>query len=57
MAAETIWRRWRREVHDILEVGSDAHPAGRIVNAFIIGLIFVNAAPAPESKRDEPEML
>ncbi len=36
-------RRWRREVHDILEVGGDAHPAGRLVNAFIILLIFLNA--------------
>lgn len=36
-------RRWRREVHDILEVGGDAHPAGRLVNAFIMLLIFLNA--------------
>ena len=43
MSAETAWRRWRREVHDILEVGGDAHPAGRVVNAFIIVLIFLNA--------------
>jgi voltage-gated potassium channel len=43
MAAETVWRKWRREVHDILEVGGDAHPAGRAVNAFIILLIFLNA--------------
>ena len=43
MAAETVWRKWRREVHDILEVGGDAHPAGRIVNAFIIILIVLNA--------------
>ena len=43
MTTETAWRRWRREVHDILEVGGDAHPAGRIVNAFIIVLIFLNA--------------
>jgi hypothetical protein len=25
MAAESVWRAWRREVHDILEVGGDAH--------------------------------
>ncbi len=43
MAAETVWRHWRRQVHDILEVGGDAHPAGRAVNAFIIILIFLNA--------------
>jgi voltage-gated potassium channel len=43
MAAESTWRRWRRQVHDILEVGGDAHPAGRLVNAFIVVLIFLNA--------------
>ena len=43
MAAESTWRRWRREVHDILEVGGDAHPAGRFINAFIVVLIFLNA--------------
>lgn len=43
MAAQSAWRRWRRDVHDILEVGGDAHPAGRFVNAFIIVLIFLNA--------------
>jgi voltage-gated potassium channel len=39
----TAWRSWRRKVHDILEVGGDAHPAGRVVNAFIVILIFLNA--------------
>ncbi len=43
MAEESIWRRWRREVHDILEVGGDAHPAAHVVNAFIVTLIFLNA--------------
>jgi voltage-gated potassium channel len=43
MAAESLWRCWRRQVHDILEVGGDAHPAGRIVNAVIVVLIFLNA--------------
>ena len=43
MSAETVWRQWRRQVHDILEVGGDAHPAGRIVNAFIVILIVLNA--------------
>ena len=43
MAANTVWPRWRRQVHDILEVGGDAHPAGRIINAFIIVLIILNA--------------
>jgi voltage-gated potassium channel len=43
MAEVTLWRHWRRQVHDILEVGGDAHPAGRAVNAFLIILIFLNA--------------
>jgi voltage-gated potassium channel len=43
MDGPSPWRRWRREVHDILEVGGDAHPAGRYVNAFIVVLIFLNA--------------
>lgn len=43
MAAPSAWRRWRREVHDILEVGGDAHPVGRFINAFIVILIFLNA--------------
>lgn len=43
MTAETVWHNWRRQVHDILEVGGDAHPTGRIVNAFIVVLIFLNA--------------
>ena len=43
MTAKTAWRGWRREVHDLLEVGGDAHPAGRLVNAFIIVLIILNA--------------
>ena len=43
MAAESVWRKWRGETHDILEVGGDAHPAGRVVNGFIIVLIFLNA--------------
>ena len=44
MTAETAWRHWRRQVHDILEVGGDAHPAGRVLNAFIILLIVLNVA-------------
>jgi voltage-gated potassium channel len=43
MTAQTVWRGWRREVHDVLEIGGDAHPIGRVVNAFIIVLIFLNA--------------
>ncbi len=43
MAAQTVWRRWRRKVHDILEVGGEAHPAGYAVNAFIVALIVLNA--------------
>ena len=42
MRATTAYRRFRREVHDVLEVGGDAHPMGR-VNGFIIVLIFLNA--------------
>ena len=28
MREPTVWRRWRSKVHDILEVGGNAHPAG-----------------------------
>jgi voltage-gated potassium channel len=53
MTAKSAWRRWRREVHDILEVGGDAHPAGRVVNAFIIVLIFLNAIAFAAETVDE----
>ena len=43
MASETAWRRWRRKVHDFLEVGGDGHPAAHIVTAFIVALIVLNA--------------
>lgn len=43
MSAIAEWRSWRRTIHDILEVGGDAHPAGYVVNAFIITLIVLNA--------------
>jgi len=43
MSEPTVWRRWRRKVHDILEVGGDAHPAGLVVNGFIVILIILNA--------------
>ena len=43
MRATTAYRRLRREVHDVLEVAGDAHPMGRVVNGFIIILIFLNA--------------
>ena len=43
MRATTAYRRLRREVHDVLEVAGDAHPMGRVVNGFIIILIFPNA--------------
>jgi len=43
MRATDAWRRWRRKVHDILEVGGDANPAGRLVNGFIVTLIVLNA--------------
>jgi voltage-gated potassium channel len=43
MSVRSVWRSWRLKVHDILEVGGWAHPAGRVVNALIIILIFANA--------------
>src|SRR5262245_16334832 len=43
MTGTDAYRRLRREVHDILEVGGDAHHMGRVVNGFIITLIFLNA--------------
>ena len=43
MSAQSVWRDWRRDVHNILEVGGEAHPASYYVNAFIIMLIVVNA--------------
>ena len=44
MPPNQTWAKWRRKVHDVLEVGGDAHPAGYLVNAFIITLIVLNAA-------------
>ncbi len=53
MTATTAWQRWRREAHDVLEVGGVAHPVGRVVNAFIILLIVLNAvAFAAETVND-----
>jgi len=43
MRAQSVWRDWRRDVHNILEVGGEAHPAGYFVNSFIIALILLNA--------------
>jgi len=43
MAKETVWRRWRRAIHDILEVGGDGHPAAHVFTAFIVALIVLNA--------------
>ncbi|ODA68890.1 Cyclic nucleotide-gated potassium channel [Methyloligella halotolerans] len=42
MSEETPWRRLRRGVYDVLEVGTDAHPASSFVDAFIITLIVAN---------------
>jgi voltage-gated potassium channel len=42
MDFHALWRGWRRDTHDVLEVGGDAHPAGYFVNAFIITLIILN---------------
>jgi voltage-gated potassium channel len=53
MRATPAWRRWRRQVHDVLEVGGDAHPWGRVVNVFIVVLIIANAiAFAAETVND-----
>ncbi len=53
MTATTVWRGWRREIHEILEVGGDAHPAGRVVNVFIVVLIFLNAIAFAAETVDE----
>jgi hypothetical protein len=47
------WRHWRRKVHEILELGSDAHPASYIVNGFIIVLIVANALAFAAETVDE----
>jgi voltage-gated potassium channel len=43
MSASSDWRRWRRELHDVLEVGGNAHPMGYFVDAALITLIILNA--------------
>ena len=53
MTATTAWQGWRREAHDLLEVGGAAHPAGRAINAFIILVVVLNAvAFAAETVND-----
>lgn len=47
------WRHWRRKVHEILELGGDVHPAGYIVNGFIIVLIVANALAFAAQTVDE----
>jgi voltage-gated potassium channel len=42
MSFVTVWRSWRLKVHDILEVGGDAHPIGRVINGFLVALIIAN---------------
>ena len=42
MSFVTVWRSWRLKVHDILEVGGDAHPIGRVINSFLVALIIAN---------------
>jgi hypothetical protein len=44
--AET-WRSWRIKVHDILEVGGEAHPMGRVVNVFSSSSSSPTASPSP----------
>jgi voltage-gated potassium channel len=41
MSLQSVWRSWRAEVHDVLEVGDD-NPIGRVVNIFLIVLIVAN---------------
>jgi voltage-gated potassium channel len=61
MSFTSVWRGWRTEVHDILEVG-DGNPIGRAVNIFLITLIVANglafAAETVDSvyARDGPEL-
>lgn len=42
MSFKTVWRSWRVKVHDVLEVGGEAHPMGRVVNGFLVTLIIAN---------------
>jgi voltage-gated potassium channel len=42
MSFASVWRSWRINVHDILEVGGEAHPIGRVVNIFLVILIIAN---------------
>jgi voltage-gated potassium channel len=42
MSFKTVWLGWRRKVHDILEVGGDAHPMAHVVNVFLVVLIILN---------------
>ncbi len=42
MSFKTVWRDWRVKVHDILEVGGEDQPIGRVVNVFLITLIIAN---------------
>ena len=52
MSFKTVWLGWRRKVHDILEVGGDAHPMAHVVNVFLVILIILNGiAFAAESFR------
>ena len=39
---KTAWRHWRLKFHDVLEVGDEAHPVGRVVNIFLVILIIAN---------------
>jgi voltage-gated potassium channel len=42
MGFAATWRSWRVKVHDVLEVGGEAHPMGRVVNVFLVILIVAN---------------
>jgi voltage-gated potassium channel len=43
MKLRADWLRWRRTVHDVLEVGTEANRAALFVDGFIITLIVANA--------------
>jgi voltage-gated potassium channel len=53
MAAATVWRGWRRKVHDILEVGGDSNSAAHAVTGFIVALIVLNAIAFAAETVDE----
>lgn len=53
MTPAPVLRRWRKEVHDLLEMGGNAHPLGYLVNGFIVTLIVLNALAFAAETVDE----